>query len=399
MQITLKSSNPAESLPQANTGRGPSRFSPSIPAAGRLALILLASFAFSSCGSASQRATEAKQSFEIPAGYTVKLEFIKRIKTDAQPKQVCLHPERNEFYVANLNNGGGANTKKLGPGTLQIFSLDTFELLHEEPARTAVECLILDRDHLLYSDMFRDEVVYFDLATRKVLARSPIKPEKVKNFSGTEYRYMPKIIEPLSDSEALVTLWLGGMSRIDFKQGTLVKHFEKFCALPRGILRVPGKEEVYIMCYGIPQGPGEIVHLDLKTGKVLNRLRTGGSPRHVITRPDGKALISNLNSGEIYLFDPSTGSILHRMYMGGGINTIDSDPSGRFLFISQRELDLVAVIDTSNWKVVLKQKVGDYPTGLDVSYDGKYMAVTNFHESDLDLYRIHYVPSESPSEQ
>tara|TARA_B100000965_G_C19485074_1_gene710405 strand:- start:728 stop:1087 length:360 start_codon:yes stop_codon:yes gene_type:complete len=118
----------------------------------------------------------------------------------------------------------------------------------------------------------------------------------------------------------------------------------------------------------------------------------------VVALKDGTAYISNLNSGEIYHFDPAKGSFIHKMYMGGGINTIDVDPSGRFLFISQRELDLVSVIDASTWTVVLKQKVGDYPTGLDVSYDGKYMAVTNFHEASMDLFEIQYVPAEK-SEQ
>lgn len=332
---------------------------------------------------------------EVPPDYTVQLKFIKRIKTDAQPKQICIHPARNEFYVANLNNGGGANTKKLGPGTLQIFSLESFELLHEEPARTAVECLIVEKDRLLYSDMFRDEVVYFDLATRKVLSRSPVKPDTVRNFGGTEYRFMPKIIEPISGSEALVTLWLGGMAKIDFKQGKLVQHYNKFCALPRGILPVPGSSRVYIMCYGIPHGPGEIVEFDTATGKVLNRMGTGGSPRHVVPLKDGTALISNLNSGQIYHFDPSTGKIMRKLYLGGGINTIDVDPANRFLYISQRELDLVSVLDLHTWKVVLKQKVGDYPTGLDVSYDGRYLGVTNFHESSLDLFEIQYVPAAS----
>ncbi|MBR33527.1 MAG: hypothetical protein CMN77_19665 [Spirochaetaceae bacterium] len=355
------------------------------------ALILVALMA--ACTGASTKEDSRQKADEIPANYTVQLKFIKRIKTDAQPKQVCLHPDRNEFYVVNLNNGGGALTKKLGPGTLQIFSLDTFELLHEEPARTAVECFIVGKDRLLYSDMFRDEVVYFDLSTRKVLARSPIKPDSIRNFAGTEYRFMPKIIEPVSDSEALVTLWLGGMARIDFKQGKLIKHFEKFCALPRGILPVPGSTDVYIMCYGVPHGPGEIVRFDVQKGEVTSRIRTGGSPRHVVPLKDGTALISNLNSGEIYHFDPSTAQFIHKMFLGGGINTIDIDPSGRFLFISQRELDLVSVIDIKTWKVVLKQKVGDYPTGLDVSYDGRYMAVTNFHESSLDLFEIQYVPA------
>lgn len=350
-----------------------------------------------SCTGASTKESVPEKIESLPANYTVHLKFIKRIKTDAQPKQVCLHPERNEFYVVNLNNGGGAITKKLGPGTLQIFSLDTFELLHVEPARTAVECFIVQKDRLLYSDMFRDEVVYFDLAQRKVLSRSPIKPDSIRNFGGTEYRFMPKIIEPISDSQALVTLWLGGMARIDFQQGKLIKHFEKFCALPRGILPIPNSTDVYIMCYGIPHGPGEIVRLNIETGKVTSRIPTGGSPRHVVALKDGTALISNLNSGQIYHFDPATGKFLHRMYLGGGINTIDVDPSGRFLFISQRELDLVSVVDTRTWKVVLEQKVGDYPTGLDVSYDGRYLAVTNFHEASMDLFEIEYAPiKESP---
>ena len=324
------------------------------------------------------------------------LRLLGRVPTDKQPKQVCFHPTRDEFYVTNLGGAGPGGGGRLGPGSLQIFRLNQdetgagqFEVLHREPARAAVECRLLKEDTLLYSDMFRDEVVVFDLNQRTVTHRIPIKGPEIKNIRGSGFRFMPKVIEPTPDgSRAFVSLWLGGVSLLDLNTGTYLKRSKKFCAHPRGLLYDAKTKLLNVMCYGIPDGKGQIVQLDGESLEVVNRKITGGSPRHVIPLSDGQALVGNLNNGRIEKYDPATASFTDGVRIGGAPNTIDADPWGHYLYISRRARNNVGIVDIETMRLVGEQRTGKFPTGLDVRADGKYLAVTNFHEASVDIFAI-----------
>ena len=74
--------------------------------------------------------------------------------------------------------------------------------------------------------------------------------------------------------------------------------------------------------------------------------------------------------------------------MPGQPNTIALDPGGRVLYVSLRGRNELAVVDVPRWKIIRRYKTGAYPTGLGVSPNGKYLAVTNFHAANLNLYTI-----------
>jgi YVTN family beta-propeller protein len=346
-----------------------------------------------------QCATAEKQSPRIPTpdekdyAYFQKslsgkpsLEKIQEVETEYYPKQICFHPTRPEVYVTNLGNHEKAPFSK---GSLQIFSLNEGKLLHREAVTAAVECLVDEKNPnlLYYTDMFRDEVVKFNISSRSVIWRTKIKPSNIKDFAGHEYRYMPKIVHKDYDSERLyISLWLNGASVIDDKKGELITQIPKFCSLPRGLLFRDGI--LHVMCYGIGgSGIGEIVWLDPEKEKVVKRIQTGGSPRHIIPYGKDKALISNLNSAQIYLYDIKTGTIEKKIHAGSA-NTIVLDPGGRYLYVSDRTRNKLIIIDVELWKTVDSIDVGKFPTGLAVSPDGKYIAISNFHDMTYSLYRI-----------
>ncbi|MCB1315884.1 MAG: beta-propeller fold lactonase family protein [Leptospiraceae bacterium] len=329
------------------------------------------------------------------------LRLVKRIQTEEQPKQVCFHPDRPEMYVTNLGGSKSVGMDALEPGSLQIFSLTDFQLLHREPARTGVECLLTAPDTLLYSDMFRDEIVYFKLSTRQVTQRVPVKEETFQNYPGTRYRFMPKIMILSPDEKLLiVSHWLWGLSIIDYPSARLIRSVPKFCEHPRGML-FSDNNTLHVMCYGVPDGEGQMVRLRVNADgstEVISRNVTGGSPRHIVASDQpGIAYVSNLNSDRIYEYRLSDGGIQRELITGGQPNTIVLDRGGRYLYASLRGRDELAVIDTREWKVTERIHTGKYPTGLDVSPDGRWLAITNFNEASMDLYEIIRGPSsESP---
>ena len=199
---------------------------------------------------------------------------------------------------------------------------------------------------------------------------------------------MPKVIALSPDQKGLaVSTWLGGVSFLSRKDGRLLSRTSKFCEHPRGLLHAPNGDLI-VACYGVPDGPGQIVVLDARRHAARKRIQTGGSVRHIVKYKNDTALISNLGLGRIYLFDTIQYKILKHLPMPGQPNTIALDPGGRMLYVSLRGRNEIAVVDVPTWKVVRRYKTGAYPTGLAVSPDGKYLAVTNFHAASMNLYMI-----------
>ncbi|MCB1174331.1 MAG: YncE family protein [Leptospiraceae bacterium] len=324
-----------------------------------------------------------------PAAVWQGLELIKKIPTEQQPKQICFNSSSTEMYVTNMNDGSGRGGPVLTPGSLAVYQLPSGQLMHRQPARTAIECLVTGKGTLLYTDMFRDEVNVFDLKQRQILKRIPIKEDTVANFKNARFRFMPKIIAPAPDGSVwAVSMWLDGVSILDQDSLQFKRRIPEFCKHPRGLL-YNNRQELIVMCYGVPDGLGQIVVLDAKADyKIIKKIVTGGSPRHIVAVNSGLALISNLGLGQIYLYDTSTHRILKRLTVGGGPNTIALDVDGDHLYISQRQSNKVSVLSLAEWKIVATIPVGAYPTGLAVSPDGRFMAVSNFHQADLYLYQI-----------
>ncbi len=321
------------------------------------------------------------------ASFSISLEKILRVPTDFYPKQICLHPERNEIYVTNLGNH---ETSPYSDGSLQIFDLKTGALLYREEAKAAVECLVDEKNPniLYYTDMFRDEVVKFEIPSRKILWKAPVKEDTIPNLKGHKYRFMPKIVHKDSTSARLyVSLWLDGVSILDDKSGKLIRRVPKFCSLPRGLLYWEGT--LHVLCYGIGEnGIGEIIWLNPESGEITNRISTGGSPRHIVPYRNNLAFVSNLNSGEVYLYELSSGNILKSIKTGSA-NTIVLDPKGNYLYISERTRNQILILDIEKWLIVERIAVGRFPTGLGIRSDGEYLAITNFHDGNYDLFRIH----------
>lgn len=316
------------------------------------------------------------------------LKLIQVKKTDKQPKQVCFHQNRKEIYVASMNDASGRGGPILSPGSLEIFSIPELKSIHKQRARTAVECLV-EFDTLYYSDMFRDEIVAFDLEKRKITFRIPIKSKKEKNYRNARFRYMPKmIVRGPGKNELTISTWLAGLSVIDSRQGKWIKTIPEFCKHPRGLLyNKNGK--LIVMCYGVPHGPGQMVMLDpQKNFKIIQRKITGGSPRHIVHVDSNRALVSNLGKGRIVEIDTNNLNVLRSLNIGGQPNTIALDRDRKHLYVSQRGKNRLSVISLDTWKVVKKYNTGSYPTGLGVSPNGKYVVITNFHEASMHFFQV-----------
>jgi len=177
---------------------------------------------------------------------------------------------------------------------------------------------------------------------------------------------------------------------------------------------------------GIPRGlaftGGSLFVANYSTG-ALHRIETGswklaesisaparGALRHLVAGEDQNRLFaSDMRRACIYFYNLKTKEIETEIRVDRNPNTIALSPDGRWLFVSCRGPNApetylarsprsgeLYVIDTATRKVVDRRVLGNQPTALAVHPSGRYLAVSNFRDNNIELYRIdsHISPGE-----
>lgn len=169
---------------------------------------------------------------------------------------------------------------------------------------------------------------------------------------------------------------------------------------------------------GIPRGlafiDGSLYVANYSTG-ALHRIETGsweltesiaapgrGALRHLAVGKDQNLLFaSDMRRACIYMYNLKTKEIETEIRVDRNPNTIALSPDGRYLFVSCRGPNAsetylarsprsgeLHVIDTITRKVVDRRILGNQPTALAVHPSGRYLAVSNFRDNNIEFYRI-----------
>lgn len=64
------------------------------------------------------------------------------------------------------------------------------------------------------------------------------------------------------------------------------------------------------------------------------------------------------------------------VYVGEGAKTIVLDKTGQYLFVAVNNKSKIAVVRTTDMKLIAECKADSYPVGMDISEDGKWLIVT-----------------------
>jgi DNA-binding beta-propeller fold protein YncE len=108
-----------------------------------------------------------------------------------------------------------------------------------------------------------------------------------------------------------------------------------------------------------------------------------------------------MRRARIYIYNLKAGKIEAEIPVDRNPNTIALSPDGRYLFVSCRGPNApetylarsprsgeLHVIDTATRKVVDRRALGNQPTALAVHPSGRYLAVSNFRDNNIEFYRI-----------
>ena len=217
-------------------------------------------------------------------------------------------------------------------------------------------------------------------------------------YTGGEWS---KVIVWSAERQLLaVSNWItNNISIIDYENGEVLRLIPT-AAAPRGLFFVNNGKEIISLAF---EG-GKIQKFDVDTGKRLAEISIKSSAmRHIVVNDEGtKAFVSDMYFKTIYEVDLLTFTVAEKIKVFNNPNTIDL-LDNRWLFVSCRgpnnpddytkrspKNGKIYIIDTNDMTEVSNFEGGNQPTGLDISYDGRFLCFSNFQDKNIELYSISF---------
>ncbi len=299
--------------------------------------------------------------------------------TGKAPKQVAFNPDGRELWVTLL---GGTGVEVYDPIT--GASLDSIEL----PEAGSVEVVFNRAGDTAYVSQMETASVYeIDVATRAV------KRTLATGGSWT------KVIALSPDEKTLwASNWVSNdVSEIDLTTGRLRRRIHTVTT-PRGLALDPSGTKLYVA--GFDAGDIEVV--DLATGEAQTIYHSGGAMRHLVADPTSPLIYaSDMARDQILVIHTGDDSVTTLGSTDRLPNTIDISPDGRFLAVSNRgrnnpdtyylpgpEWGSILLLDTQDGHILDAIVGGNQPTGLDISPDGRRLAYSDFLDDRVTVLAV-----------
>ena len=132
--------------------------------------------------------------------------------------------------------------------------------------------------------------------------------------------------------------------------------------------------------YSSMQDSDELVAIDIRTGTLKWRTKTGPMPADVYGSPDDKLLFVGLTGSDgVQVFDVSgtEPKLLVQIPTDKGAHAFRAAGDGRHIYVSNRVANTISKIDMQTLKAVDKYPGPSGPDCMDVSADGRYIYLSS----------------------
>ncbi len=317
--------------------------------------------------------------YPVPKGQL--LRCVKKFACGPHPKAVAFTPDQSELWVTCL----------AGPPSVEVYSTSSWKKIHSFNLGKygAVEIKFSrSGDKAYVSQMESNQVYEINTETKKVIRKF--------NTGG---RWC-KIME-LNSSET--TLWVSNWITNDVSEINLltgkIDHLYKTAKTPRGLYYHSADSSLYCASFG----EGYIEKFSLPDTAEVDTLYKGGyAMRHFTPDTIRNILyVSDMGRRKVYSINLKNDKISHFVYTGSNPNTIDLTPDGKIMAVSNRgknnkksyllkgpEWGVVQLFDTESGKLLDVIIGGNQCTGLDISPDGTLLAFSDFLDDRINIYRL-----------
>ena len=309
------------------------------------------------------------------------LRCVHRFIVGHRPKSLAFRPHASELWVS-LHYDRPA---------VEIYSTETWEQVGSVDMGRygAVELTFSPDGMRAYVSQLETASVYQILADERAV-------ERVLETKGKG----SKVVALAPDAQTLyVANWYSkDISVFDVRTGEQMARFP-VSGIPRGLY--PSRDGTALWISGF--SPGYIYRADLTANNEVKSIRRPGNVmRHVVGDEDRGALyFSDMKLGKVWRLDLATEEITELAATDSHPNTIDLSPDGRVIFVSNRgennpdtflkagpQWGSIVVIDAYTGAHLDGVITGNQATGLDVSPDGRMLAVTDFLDNAVNIYEI-----------
>jgi len=130
---------------------------------------------------------------------------------------------------------------------------------------------------------------------------------------------------------------------------------------PAGAVMLPDNKRLLVAL----TGEDSVVTVDPKDGSVVGRLRTGKGAHNFWPKGDGRHwFLSNRIEGTVSLIDTQAMQVVATIRIPGGPDCMDITPDGKELWVTQRFLRRIAIVDLATMKVSGSIPTGKSPHGV-----------------------------------
>jgi YVTN family beta-propeller protein len=152
---------------------------------------------------------------------------------------------------------------------------------------------------------------------------------------------------------------------------------------PKGLVAMPTGQWLYAS----DSRGGNIVSVEIATGKLLMKTKVRPGPGHMAITPDGAfLLVLNATSGEVTIISTSNQRVAAIVKVGDLPSCLAISPEGKTAYISNRISNSVSVLDIARHQIVGTIKTGEAPTGVAMSTNGKKLFVANGRQNTITVY-------------
>lgn len=133
------------------------------------------------------------------------------------------------------------------------------------------------------------------------------------------------------------------------------------------------------------EGSGSLTLVDVESGEVLGSIPTGQEVSHMVSVAGDRAYVANIGSGSMTVLDLAEQEKVADVATGEGAEGIAATPDGRWIWVTNRGADDVALVDGRTLAVVTRLPSASFPIRAELTPDGRWLLVSNARSGDLSV--------------
>lgn len=152
---------------------------------------------------------------------------------------------------------------------------------------------------------------------------------------------------------------------------------------PHGLAWIPGTRRVLVTC----EANQVVLVVGVDSGRVETAIGTNARGTHmVVVSKDGRTAWTSNIGGSVSRLDLTARTLVKTVAVGAGPEAIDVSPDGRELWVGDRQLNRVTILDAISLDSLAALPTGEFPNRAKFTPDGRTVLISNARSGTIAVY-------------